>query len=83
MAATKDDLRGWFLAGQQDETNTHMVILCDTFEWTDYPVYVKSKEVALAYMGPALVPEMHKVMEVYDLHRDMDEQLAAVRAWYF
>lgn len=81
MAATRDDLRAWFLRGQQEETLTHMVILCDTFDMSDYPVYVESKEEAMAYMGP--LDNMRKVMEVYNLHRDMEEQLAAVRAWYF
>lgn len=81
MAATRDDLRAWFLRGQQEETLTHMVILCDTFDMSDYPVYVESKEEAMAYMGP--LDNMRKVMEVYNLHRDMEEQLAAYRAWYF
>jgi hypothetical protein len=83
MAATRDDLRAWFLRGQQEETLTHMVILCDTFDMSDYPVYVESKERALEYMGTTILPEGHKVMEVYNLHRDMEEQLAAYRAWYF
>jgi hypothetical protein len=83
MAATRDDLRRWFLKGQfsSERPYTHMVIICDTFDMSDYPVYVESKEEAMAYMGP--LDNMRKVMEVYNLHRDMEEQLAAVRAWYF
>lgn len=79
--ATKDDLRRWFQAGSAYEDNTHMVVLCDTIDWSDQPVYVTSKERALEYMSHC--PDGYKVMEVYNLKRDMEEQMAAYRAWYF
>lgn len=80
MAATKEDLRSWFRMGLSDPVNTHMVILCDTFDWTDYPIYVESAERAREYLfSPGL---MTRVMEVYDLRMDMEKQMAEHRAWH-
>ena len=46
---------------------THLVVVCDTFDHEDYPVYVKLgqdvRKVVAEYNGP----NMQKVMEVYDL----------------
>lgn len=46
---------------------THLVVVCDTFDHEDYPVYVKLgqdvRKVVAEYNGP----NMQRVMEVYDL----------------
>lgn len=81
MAATKDDIRGWLKRGHATAGATHMLVLCDTFDHSDYPVYVESKEAAEArYKSPG---EMQRVMEVYNLAFDDEEQLAEHRAFHF
>lgn len=71
---TTDDLRRWFKAGKE-EGASHMIVVCDTFDWEDYPVYVKSgqdvREVAEEYNGK----NMQRLMEVYNLQVDMEIQL--------
>lgn len=79
MAASKEDLRNWFRLAEGTE-NTHMIILCDTFDWTDFPIYVESRERAYEWL---LHPgDMKRVMEVYDLNMDMETQMAEHRAWH-
>lgn len=60
-----------------------MVVVCDTFEYDDYPVYVKQdenvREVYEKYNGP----NMQKVMEVYNLKMGLEEQLAKPRVFNF
>ena len=56
---TQDDIRRW-LAEAQRQNATHVVVVCDTFNYDYYPVYCK-------------------VMEVYDMSMDLEEQIAARR----
>lgn len=81
-AAQKSDLREWFLHGVAKGA-THMVIAVDTWDHEDYPVYVmpgeNSRDIADKYDGK----DMQRVMEVYDLAMDMEEQLGAHRAFNY
>jgi len=74
MAASTSDIRRWFIEGKKDGA-THMIVVCDSFDWSNYPVYVKAgenpREIASGYNGK----DMQKVMEVYNLSMDMDKQL--------
>ena len=74
MGTTKDDIRKWFRSGLRQEA-THLIVVCDTFEWDDYPVYVfpgqDVKEKESEYDGK----DMQKIMEVYNLSMDMEEQI--------
>lgn len=73
-AAARKTLERWFKRGLEQGA-THFIVVCDTFDYEDYPVYVSPSEnvhqKAKEYDGP----NMQKVMEVYDLRRDMDEQI--------
>ena len=81
MAASKQDIRDWFQRGVGGGA-THMIIVCDTFDQEDYPVYVKPgedpHEQAKDYRG-----EFSRVMEVYAMHLDMEAQLAEERAFHY
>jgi len=79
MATTKQDIARWFQSGK-DKGATHMVVVCDTFDWSDYPAYVSESEDV-----QAIAEEHHKsgkVMEVYDLRMDMEMQLSERRAFH-
>jgi hypothetical protein len=43
MATSKEDIKVWIKRGQ-DQKATHMIVVCDTFDWEDYPVYVSASE---------------------------------------
>lgn len=81
-ATTKELLATWFDSGVAQGA-THMVVVCDTFDYEDYPVYVSPNQdvgqVFREYDGP----NMAKVMEVYDLAKDRDSQLNEWRVFNF
>ena len=82
MAATKQDLSRWFDNGKAQGA-THMVVVCDTYDWDDYPVYVKPGEdprtVANKYSGK----NMQTVMECYNLTLDKEMQMKEHRAHHY
>lgn len=81
MAATKDDISGWFDRGL-NEGATHMLVVCDTFDYDDYPVFVMPgtdvKDKLKEYDGP----NMQKVMEVYNLAQSKSDQMGDIKAWH-
>lgn len=75
---TKNEIAGWFDRGIAQGA-THMLIVCDTFDHDDYPVFVTSNnDCMMKYRNPG---EMQKVMEVYDLRLDKQEQLSERRCF--
>lgn len=81
MAATQQDLNYWFKQGVKEKC-THMIIVCDTFDYEDYPVYVDAgqdpHEVAKKYNGE----NMQRLMEVYDLRKPFADQCQpGTRVW--
>jgi hypothetical protein len=83
MAATRADISRWFDGGVSRGA-THMIVVCDTYEWEDYPVYVTgTAEDARAEHTRLHGTNMRKVMEVYDLSLSKDEQMAERRAFHY
>jgi hypothetical protein len=78
---TKQDISEWFLEGQKGGA-THMIVVCDTFDHEDYPVYVMPKEnvreIVKNYSG-----NMQNVMEVYNLSLNKEMQLNKTRVFEF
>lgn len=79
---TKEDIRGWLELGKAKGA-THLLVVCDTYDYDDYPVYVMPgqdvHEIAKSKNGP----NMTKLMEVYNLAIDMEEQLAQYRSFNY
>jgi len=82
MGTSKEDIKEWIKCGQ-DKKATHLIIVCDTFDWEDYPVYVMSGEDARTKYNHYHGPNMQKVMEVYNLQKDIDKQLGQYRSLEF
>lgn len=82
MSTSKDTLKMWFQRGVR-EGKTHMIVVCDTYDWVDFPVYVSPeedvREVEAKYGGV----NMQKIMEVYNLNLNMDAQMAQHRAFNY
>jgi hypothetical protein len=73
---TKQEISDWFDNGVKRKAR-HMLVICDTFDHEDYPVYTETDADCLAiYKNPG---SMQRVMEVYDLRSSKYEQLAAAR----
>ena len=76
MAATKQDIRQWFLDGVELHA-THMIVVCDTYDYEDYPVYVMPDDDVrkIEAKHQLSAGNMQRVMEVYNLSLDREEQL--------
>jgi hypothetical protein len=78
MSATRSEISEWFDKGI-GKGATHMVIVCDTFDHDDYPVYADSE--SSAKQKVAAPGSMQRVMEVYKLDDPKDPQLNERRCW--
>lgn len=74
MGTTKEDLSEWFTRGVESGA-THMIVVCDTFDWEDYPVYATGDANCLKEYHAHNGPNMQKVMEVYDLRKSKTSQM--------
>jgi hypothetical protein len=81
MAPSKSDIEEWLADGQQKGAS-HLIVVCDQFEYEDYPVYVMPDESAKKLTNHYDSLEMSKVMEVYDLSLDWATQLDEYRAYH-
>jgi hypothetical protein len=78
MRTTKEDIKRWIKRGKDNG-----IVVCDSFDYEDYPVYVKPGEnvrgIEKKYMGK----EMQMVMEVYNLSLDIDKQMNERRSFNY
>jgi hypothetical protein len=82
MGTSRETLMEWFKRGVEQKA-THMVVVCDTFDYDDYPVYVDEgespQEAVKAHSG-----NMQRVMEVYNLKLPMNPQMiGGTRVWNY
>jgi hypothetical protein len=77
---TKEDIRA--MIERAPENTTHMMIVCDTFDYGDYPVYVSTDEDIHEVITHYNREQMQRIMEVYNLSMDIDKQLSEHRAWH-
>lgn len=82
MAATKQDIREWLLEGKRQGA-THVIIVCDTFDHDDYPIYVSPSEKVHDRYEAHNNKNMQRVMEVYNLSMNVEQQLNEERAFHF
>lgn len=79
---TKDQISDWFDRGVKDGA-THMIVVCDTYGYEDYPVYVYPDENPMLIQEKFSGKNMQKVMEVYNLRGDRETQLNMTRAFCY
>lgn len=75
MAAKKIDIYKW-LEIANFEGYTHVIVVCDTFNYLDYPIYVTESEDVKEKEKYYNNQKMQQVKEVYSLSHDIEEQLA-------
>jgi len=78
MAISRAEIQVWFDDGVKKGA-THMIVLCDTFDWEDYPHYVMPGSDPREYKPGS----MQKVMEVYAMHLDRDSQINERRSFHY
>lgn len=84
MGTSKEQLAAWFDEGKAKGA-THMIVVCDTYDHEDYPVFIMPGEsIREKYQRYADGKEsMQRVMEVYSLGKDKESQLSEYRAFHF
>lgn len=66
MAATIKMIREWFAEAKRQKA-THMVVVCDTFDWEDYPIYVLPGQDLRTICIEHDDENMQRIMEVYEI----------------
>lgn len=79
MAANRNTIEGWIKQGQ-DNKSTHVIIVCDTYDYDDYPVFVSTEQDVREVIKN--LGSMQRVVEVYNLALPVDTQLAECRAYH-
>lgn len=74
MGTTVHQIRQWLEQGKRDG-KSHVLIVCDTFDWDDFPVFVDAGQNPRIVAREWSDEEDFKLMEVYDLSMDFEEQL--------
>lgn len=74
MSTTPEKIRRWLEEGKEQGA-THVIVVCDTFDHDDYPVYVRPEQDARERVKQCNAESMQRVMEVYNLSLNLDEQL--------
>jgi hypothetical protein len=72
---TRSDIKEWL---SRSEKYTHMLVVVDTFDYDDYPVFTNDVRESIKYYNNA---SMQRIMEVYNLRKDFEAQLDEHRAW--
>lgn len=81
MGTTQEEIRQWLERGKKQNA-THVVVVCDTYDWEDYPVFVTVGQ-DVHKTVKAYSKDMQKVMEVYNLNMDLEIQLREHRSMNF
>ena len=77
--ATRNEINTWLMRGK-DKGNSHMLVVCDTWDYEDYPVYVKAEEDVNKVFTEHSI-NMQRVMEVYNYRLPLLEQIEAARVF--
>lgn len=80
MAATQNDIRLW-LSQAKAKGAAYMLVVVDTFDYGDYPVYVLPGQDVRKRIEAYHDVNMQRVMEVYNLSLDTEQQVREARAW--
>lgn len=72
----------WFRTAKEKGA-THIVVMRDTFDYEDYPIYVMPGQDPRAIAAEAGNKDMQRVMEVYNMSMPVGPQLAEHRAFNY
>jgi hypothetical protein len=81
QAASRQDIEGW-LKRAKAEKATHVIVVCDTYDYSDYPVYVAAGTDVATEVKRIRAQSMTRIMEVYNLSISITYQMAEHRAFH-
>ena len=76
---TKEEIKEWLIS-ERAENCSHMLVVCDTFDYEDFPVYVKKDE-NIQTVIKSKESSFLRIMEIYNLSMNIEKQLSERRAW--
>jgi hypothetical protein len=85
---TTENIKTWLYSPHYSDTPlketkkkySHMLVVCDTFDWDDYPVHVERTENIHEKIKEYSI-NMQKIMEIYNYDLDLDTQLNKGKSW--
>jgi len=80
--ASKEDIHEWLKEGKK-KGMTHVIIVCDDFQWEDYPIYIMPGQDVKEIEKKHGVEQMERVMEIYNLSLPLEPQIEEERAWHY
>jgi hypothetical protein len=83
MTTSLENIREWLRRGKSNKDITHLIVVCDTFSYEDYPVYITAKESVRERFNGYDGKNMQKVMEVYSFKIDLESQINERRSFHF
>jgi hypothetical protein len=78
---TRQTIEDW-LKRADSKNATHVIVVCDSFDHEDYPVFVAQGEDIHARIAHFQNAPMQRVMEVYNMSLPIADQLAEYRAYH-
>lgn len=81
MATTRNDINVWLTKFGNKDDHSHMIVVTDTYDYEDYPVFVARGTDIHAEIEKQKAKSMVKVTEVYSYDQPLASQLNAHRAW--
>jgi hypothetical protein len=82
MGTSKEQIRVWLKRGVEQGAS-HVCVVCDTFDYEDYPVFVAPTESIESRVSGFHNDKWNRLMEVYDLSLDIESQLREDRAMHY
>lgn len=79
---TKEDIRFW-LETARKQGASHVIVVCDTFDHEDYPVYVTPPQDVHEVKERYDNNSMQRIMEVYLVAGDWEAQLGQPRSFNY
>ena len=78
---SKKTIGRWLIQGREKGIYSHMLVLTDTFDYTDYPIYCENRKAVENEIEFANTKELTKIMEVYNYSLSLKKQLDEHRVW--
>jgi acyl-CoA thioesterase FadM len=82
MPTTREDIQQWI--DRRSENDTHMIVVTDTFDYEEYPVFVKDTEDVTTKVKEYNSKSMQNVIEVYSFtgKYPIESQLREYRSYH-
>lgn len=77
---TIDDIKRW-LQNALDKNASHLIVATDTFDYSDYPIYVSKNENIEMIISNIKKKPMTRIMEIYNMTISLENQINEKRSW--